>query len=546
MTDPNVSDPVDEEGAEAVPLDHATMIEGLLDPGAYPHSVDEITHIQTHISSILLTGERAYKIKKPVDFGFLNFSTLELRERNCRREVELNSRLAPDVYLGVEPVRFDGERLFIGGEGEIVDWAVAMRQLEDDDLGVGVLERGELTTDKLDVLVEILVPFYRDARRGPDVDAFGEVEAVKFNTDENFAQTDSYIGKLISRERFEHIQDWTNRFFVEHEELFERRIGEGRIRECHGDLHLDNIFFCDPPIVFDCIEFNDRLSCGDVAMDIGFLAMDLDARSRPDLSRHFVDRFVEASGDDDLHSLMDFYKTYRAYVRAKVAAFTSEDPGLDAAAKRRNRNAARRSFGLAYRYAGGDSRPPVVVFYGLMGTGKSSLSRYLREVYGWHIISTDEVRKQISGVGEATRVWVPYGTGLYSAEMNERTYGESCRRAGDLLDAGLPVAIDGAFKTADQRQVVVDMAREHGADVRFVETVCEPDAQRQRLEARQVYDTRSDGRIELMERQRNEFESPPANVAHLFKELPTDGPVGDTQARLVDYLRELDMLEQQQ
>jgi aminoglycoside phosphotransferase family enzyme/predicted kinase len=525
-------------------MDHATIIEGLLDPGAYPHPVDEVTHLQTHISSILLTGGRAYKLKKPVDFGFLNFSTLELRELNCRREVELNGRLAPDVYLGVEAVRFDGRHLSIGkGDGEIVDWAVVMKQLDAAHLGVGVLERGELTSDKLDQLVDILVPFYRTARQGPDVDAFGEIDAIRINTDENFVQTESYVGKLVSRDRFEHIQNWTNQFFVNRQELFERRILEGRIRECHGDLHLDNIFFCDPPIVFDCIEFNDRLACGDVAMDIAFLAMDLDARGRADLSQHFVDRYIDAAGDDDLRELMDFYKTYRAYVRAKVAAFTSEDPDLDTTEKRRNRNAARHSFGLAYRYAGGRARPPLVVLYGLMGTGKSSLARHLREVYGWHVISTDAVRKHIAGVGEATRVWVPYNTGLYSSEMNERTYEETCRRAGDLLDAGLPVAIDGAFKMRDERRVVIDMAREHGADVRFVKTVCDPGSQRQRLESRQVYDTRSDGRIELMERQRREFESPADDVADLFEQFSTDGPEEDTRSRVVAYLRELGMLE---
>ncbi|MCL1599468.1 MAG: hypothetical protein M3094_09805, partial [Actinomycetia bacterium] len=171
MTDPNVSDPTTAEGTESISMDHATIVEGLLDPGAYPHPVDEVTHIQTHISSILLTGDRAYKLKKPVDFGFLNFSTLELRELNCRREVKLNSRLAPDVYLGVEPVRFDGESFSIGDDdGEIVDWVVVMEQLDNDRLGVGILERGELTSDKLDDLVEILEPFYENARRGPDVD----------------------------------------------------------------------------------------------------------------------------------------------------------------------------------------------------------------------------------------------------------------------------------------------------------------------------------------------------------------------------------------
>ena len=159
------------------------------------------------------------------------------------------------------------------------------------------------------------------------------------------------------------------------------------------------------------------------------------------------------------------------------------------------------------------------------------------------MISTDAVRKQIAGVGEATRVWVPYDTGLYSPEMNERTYDESCRRAGDLLDAGLPVAIDGAFKTREQRRVVIDMAREHGADVRFVETVCDPDSQRERLETRQAYDTHTDGRIELMDRQRREFESPGDDVAHLFEQISTDGPGADTRSHVVAHLRELGMLD---
>ena len=431
-------------------MDHATIVKGLLDPEAYPHPVDEIVHLQTHISSILLTGDRAYKIKKPVDFGFLNFSTLELRELNCRREVELNGRLAPDIYLGVEPVRFDGKRLSMGkGDGEIVDWAVAMKQLDNDDLGVAVLERGELTHDKLDVLVEILVPFYEKARRGPDVDVFGEIKAIRFNTDENFVQTESYIGKLISRDRFEHIKNWTDRFFVEHKELFERRIRDGRIRECHGDLHLDNIFFCDPPIVFDCIEFNDRLACGDSGIDIGFLAMDLDARGRPDLSQHFVDRFIEVSGDEELRGLMDFYKTYRAYVRAKVAAFTSDDPGLDETEKRRNRNAARHSFGLAYRYAGGNARPPWSCSTASWERERPRSPNTCGRYTGGTSSPPMRFASRSPASAQATRVWVPYATGLYSPEMNERTYGESCRRAGDLLDAGLPVAIDGAFKTRD-------------------------------------------------------------------------------------------------
>ncbi len=524
-------------------MDHSAIIDGLLDPAAYPHEVSEVSHLQTHISSILLTGTRAYKLKKPVDFGFLDFSTLELRERNCRREVELNRRLASDVYHGVEPVTYDGSRVAISGEGEVVDWVVAMDQLDNKLLGVGFLERGNLTAQHLDQLVETLVPFYRDARTGPGVDEYGAVESVKFNTDENFVQTEYYIGKLISRDRFEHIRDWTNRFFVDRAELFEKRVAESRIRECHGDLHLDNIFFCDPPVIFDCIEFNDRLACGDVASDIAFLAMDLDTRGRPDLAQHFVDRYVAESGDSELLELLEFYQAYRAYVRGKVAAFTSEDPALDEKARRRQRNAARGFFGHSFRFAGGTRKPPVVVFYGLMGTGKSSLAQYLREAHGWHMISTDAVRKQMSGVGEATRVWVPYDTGLYSPHMNELTYAEVCRRAGDLLDAGLPVAIDGAFKTQEERRRVVEMAAESGAEVRFVKTVCSGEAQRERLASRQMYDTRSDGRLELMERQRQEFEPPAAEVAHLFEEFSTEGPAEETRKRVIAHLREVGLLD---
>ena len=197
MADSESANDASSEASAPINMDHGSMIAGLLNPDAYPHRVDEITHIQTHISSILLTGMRAYKIKKPVDFGFLDFSTIELRKLNCDREVDLNGRLAPDVYLSVEPVRLDGSDLFIGeGTGEIVDWAVSMEQLDGACLGVGVLERGDLNYQQLDDLVEILVPFYERARRGPDVEKYGEIEAIKFNTDENFAQTENYVGKF--------------------------------------------------------------------------------------------------------------------------------------------------------------------------------------------------------------------------------------------------------------------------------------------------------------------------------------------------------------
>jgi hypothetical protein len=240
--------------------------------------------------------------------------------------------------------------------------------------------------------------------------------------------------------------------------------------------------------------------------------------------------------------MLDFYKCYRAYVRGKIACFTSTDPALDGASKRAQRNLARRYFGLAYEYAGGTRRPSLVVLYGLMGTGKTSVARYLRESYGWHVLSTDAVRKQISGVGENTRVYVPYNEGLYSPEMNARTYTEVCDRAENLLWGGFPVIVDGAFKRQSEREPVIEAARRTGARLVFIETTCGADEQHTRLEGRQQHDTRSDGRVELMEQQRGDFEPANPDAECYFHLIDTSGPKDETQAKVEALLREESVL----
>lgn len=524
-------------------MDHASLVKALSNPSFYDDPVDEVRFLQTHISSVFLTGRFVYKLKKPVNFGFLDFSTVELREKNCRAEVELNRRLAPSIYIDAVPLTVSDGHVALDGSGEVVDWVVVMRELDGALLGTEVLARDELTTSHMDALVDVLVPFYRSAATGEGIDRYGTVDAVRFNTDENFSQTEAYVGKLLSRHRFEHIRDWTNSFYDQHGDLFQRRIAEGRTRESHGDLHLRNIFFEEPPVIFDCIEFNERLRCGDVAVDIAFLAMDLDFNGRRDLCKHFIDRFVEASGDTELVQILDFYKCYRAYVRGKIACFTSSDPALDDPARRAQRNLARRYFGLAYEYAGGTRRPSLVVLYGLMGTGKTAVARYLREKHGWHVLSTDAVRKQISGVGENTRVYVPYNQGLYSPEMNAKTYAEVCNRAENLLRGGFPVVVDGAFKRQSEREPVIEAAQRTGARLVFLETTCGEEEQRQRLEGRQTHDTRSDGRVELMERQRADFEPPNPDALCFFHTVETDGPKPETQARVEALLEAESVLE---
>jgi aminoglycoside phosphotransferase family enzyme len=334
-------------------MDHLALVEAMKAPGFYPHPVERVEVIQTHVSSVFLTGDLVYKLKKPVDFGFLDFSTEELRRLNCERELSLNRRLAPQVYLRVAPISLEKGRPTLDGPGDPVDWVVVMRQLDQEFLGLRVLESGGLTGAKIDGLVDVLVPFYRKARTGPEVNRWGRPEVFKFTTDENFEQTAKNVGESISRPAYDLIRSFTNTFFEERRDLFQRRIAEDRIRECHGDLHLGNIFFLDEPVIFDCIEFNDRLSCTDVAADIGFLAMDLDFRGKPELARRVIDRFAERSGDQEFHEIVGFYSCYRAYVRGKIACFTAADPDLDERARKEQLDLASRYFDLAFRYARG-------------------------------------------------------------------------------------------------------------------------------------------------------------------------------------------------
>jgi len=333
-------------------MDHSALVQAMRNPGFYPHPVERVEFIQTHVSALFLTGGLVYKLKKPVDFGFLDFSTAELRGVNCDKELRLNRRLAPDVYLRVAPITMEKGRPALEGAGEPVDWVVVMRQLDQELLGPRVLEAGRLASPQIDALVDILVPFYEAARAGPEVDHWGRPEVFKFTTDENFQQTAANVGEALSRRAYDTIRDFTNGFFEERRDLFERRISQGRIRECHGDLHLGNIFFLNPPVVFDCIEFNDRLSCTDVAADIGFLAMDLDYRGHSGLARRLVERFVEVSGDVELPEIVGFYSCYRAYVRGKIACLTAADSALEAKAQKAQIQVASRYFDLALRYAG--------------------------------------------------------------------------------------------------------------------------------------------------------------------------------------------------
>lgn len=328
-----------------------THIQYLLQNSRYPHPVDGVQLLQTHISFVLLAGDFVYKWKKPVNFGFLDFSTLEKRKYYCEQELILNRRLCPDLYLDVVTMNRDGNDYCLNGRGEVIEYGVKMARMPDDRMMTHVIRGGNLARLQIDRIIDVLVPFYLRADGAETIGEFGRAASVAINVLENFAQTEAFVDQgALSRAQFLQIGDYA-RAFLKDEQRFERRRAAGKIRDCHGDLYSANICLDDPVHIFDCIEFNERFRYSDVAADVAFLAMDLDYHGLEELSAYFIDRFVQESADPTLIEMLDFYKCYRAMVRGKIGLFTASDPAVDPSLAARCTEDAARYFILAQKYA---------------------------------------------------------------------------------------------------------------------------------------------------------------------------------------------------
>jgi uncharacterized protein len=327
------------------------LVQALLDPKAYPDKTQGVTLMQTQMSLVFLAGEYVYKLKKPVNLGYLDYSTLEKRKFFCEREVELNRRLCPDTYLGVFPVTQSAGFISIGSKGEVIEYAVKMRNLPQDRMLNVLLSGNRVSEEMISGTAKIVAEFHRKAGTSPEINKFGSLETIITNTKENFDQTVNVIGKTISQKSCQKIKEYTNSFIEANSRLFLKRVNDGRIRDCHGDLHSAHVCFTLNGIcIYDCIEFNDRFRYGDVASEIAFLAMDLDNYGRDDLGKVFVDEYVSFSGDKELLKLLDFYKCYRAYVRGKVEGFKLDAPLVPEEEKKKALAAAQKYFRLAESY----------------------------------------------------------------------------------------------------------------------------------------------------------------------------------------------------
>lgn len=483
-------------------------------PRSYPHKVEEVEHIQTHISHVFLTDSFVYKLKKPVDLGFLDYSTLQKRKKLCHREVELNRRLSDDIYLGVIGfVQKKSDKFILVDDltsDGIVEYAVKMKRLPDAYFLHRIVENKELTRDHLDRIADTLATFYLDQKNSPQLSKWGEIDAIKVNTDENFHQTEQFIGSTINRSCFEAIRYFTNRYFQDQEQLFQKRIETGRIVDGHGDLHLEHIHITPKKVqVYDCIEFNERFRYGDLAADLAFLAMDLDFNNCWEFERYFVDQMTKRLEDGGLHQIIDFYKCYRAYVKGKVKSLQSAGDEVPAESRERSSNLAKQYFKLSLRYALMGSKPRVIIFMGRIGTGKSTLADYLSKQLDMDCYSSDKIRKSLAGLPVGRRSPKSKRKELYTSETTSKTYRELMERAIDTIRTGKSVIVDATFSSEWRRQIIRENLEEASIPCLFVEVQASDKTIIERLQAREgEKEIISDARLEDFDKLTESYQSP--------------------------------------
>lgn len=519
------------------------MLQALLKRQAFPFPYvqgEDPYLIQTHASAVIITPEYVYKLKKPRNFGFFDYSTIDLRRHFCQLEVGLNAPLAPGIYLGVAPVieAFDGTLCFgktyppasepapgpSAEAGTVIDYAVVMRRLPESATLHTLLDAGKVTTELMAEIAHVVAQFHRSTPTDETIAKAGSMDIIRENWNENFRQMRPYIGRTISHQTYTTLQHAVEQFLEHGKELFRQRVLHGHIRDCHGDLRLQHIYVLPEEdqaprrriLLLDRIEFNERIRYGDVASEIAFLCMELDVAQRPDLSQAFLTHYIAETGDTSLPELLPFYIYYRACVRGKVTSFLLDDPEVNPVQSTKAALEASELFKLA-RYATKWSPQPLLIMVGgVMGSGKSTIARGIQEEYAYRLLSTDSIRKQLAHLHPAQPQAEQFGTGIYDPAWTRQTYAALNDRAQAYLQQGYSVILDGTFSRRADRQKIAHEAVQHGANVIFIECVCPREITLQRLAQR--WQARiagelpeaanaSDGRPELYDTQVAHWES---------------------------------------
>lgn len=522
---------------------NATLINFLENPDSYDHNPGRVEHIQTHISHVFIAGSYVYKIKKPVNFEFLDFSTLEKRKFYCEREVELNRRLCEDIYLGVVGITRGPDDSFLleaGEQEDITEYAVKMKRLDEQYFLPSFIEEGALKLQQLDRVVDKLSTFYNKQEPEEEILKWGNIEKVRYNTDENFSQTKTFIGETIDKNSFKAIREYTNRYYDLFSFLFNRRIEEKRIVDGHGDLHLEHIHITPEKVrIYDCIEFNDRFRYGDMAADLAYLAMDLDFADCRKEERYFLEKMAQQLNDSDLIIHVDFYKCYRAYVKGKVKSIQASEEEVGEAEREKARQKARSYFDLSLKYALLGSHPTVLVFMGRVATGKSTLAKSLSSRLDIDHFSSDRIRKSLKGLPLDERTDASQRDELYSQSMTAKTYSKLSEKALEYLASQNSIILDATYSKKENRKRFINQLNTLDMDVSFyfIETQTPDELIAERLKERERRKgVISDARLEDFEKIDQKYQPPEELSSKNFIEIDTSQSVEDSLAELYQKL----------
>ncbi|NLC71920.1 MAG: AAA family ATPase [Desulfuromonadaceae bacterium] len=516
-------------------MDDNLLHRALMNKEAYPEETAAIHFVETHASRLYLTDRHVYKIKKPVDFGFLDFSTLDKRRHFCEEEVRLNRRFSPATYLGVVPLCRSGSALRFGGPGDTIEYAVLMKRLPEDRMLDRLVAAGAAGLAKeMERLALFIAEMHRRTPPHAELEESSDLQVIRQNWRENFDQTRPFAGKTIPREGLEAARRLVEGFLDSQAPLLRQREKEGFVRELHGDLHSEHICLTDPIQIYDCIEFNRRFRISDVLADIAFLLMDLEFRDRRDLARallkNYRRHFAWGHGAD---LLIPFYKAYRAWVRGKVASLAmaqhrqaEEQYGL-------LQNRGRRYFNLAMGYLAPQA---LVLTCGLMGVGKSLFAGELAAATGMTHLRSDAERKELAGLDPNTKIRNNFGEGLYAPTMSDATYRSLHDKAGRALIRGNSVVVDASFAKNRHREIFSQLGEQYGVPVLLAHLQCGQATLMERLRQRESRGNDiSDGRRELLSFQAGYFDSTSEfpGVIEIDSEKEIDYNVGLTLSRLL-------------
>ncbi|WP_429885087.1 AAA family ATPase [Geoalkalibacter halelectricus] len=485
--------------------------QALMKPQAYPDAPEKVEFTETHVSRLYFTRNFVYKVKKPVDFGFLNFTTLDRRRFYCEEEVRLNRRFCPDTYLGIKEIRRDSGGIHLNGQGEILDYAVWMKRLPAARMLDHLIEaRSPELEAVMPALGALLARIEEQAQICRENSGMSNLDEVRRNWRENFDQIAPFVGRTLVAPTLDLCRRYVDGFLQANAALLLQREADGYVRDGHGDLHAEHICLTDPVRIYDCIEFNRRFRVADIAADLAFLLMDLEVRGRRDLAAALLEGYVNsAAPDPELGTLLPFYKIYRAFVRGKVESFLSADDSAAESVRSAARRRARHYFNLVLGYL---MQPCLILTCGLMGSGKSTLARALAHSTGAQILRSDAIRKELAADAAKNSPHHDFGAGIYSSEWTRRTYDSLLQSAAAGLGRGAMLIVDASFADAQQRRLFMNLAQKIGRPCFVLHLRSDTATLEQRLRRRSAEQTDiSDGRVELLAAHQRAFSAPQAD-----------------------------------